>query len=93
MVSVKESVERIKGEFLDLFGSDVTDIRLEEINESNNTNEYYLTVSFLVPNKNIPSTVTSTFGMMINPYIREYKNVVVNKTNGDIIAIKIHKDA
>jgi hypothetical protein len=92
MVSVKESVERIKGEFLDLFGPDLTDVRLEEINESN-ANEYYLTVSFLVPNKNIPSTVTSTFGAMINPYIREYKNVVVNKKNGDIIAIKIHKDA
>jgi hypothetical protein len=31
MVSVKESVEKIKGEFLDLFGSDVTDVRLEEM--------------------------------------------------------------
>jgi hypothetical protein len=92
MLSVKESVEKIKGEFSDLFGSDVTDIRLEEINESN-SNEYYLTVSFLVPNKNIPPTVTSTLGTMVNPYVREYKNVIVNKKNGDIIAIKIHKDA
>jgi hypothetical protein len=92
MLSVKESVEKIKGEFSDLFGSDVTDIRLEEVNESN-SNEYYLTVSFLVPNKNISPTVTSTLGSMINPYIREYKNVIVNKKNGDIIAIKIHKDA
>jgi hypothetical protein len=92
MVSVKESVEKIKGEFPDLFGSDVTDVRLEEINESNNS-EYYLTVSFLVPNKNISPTATSTFGTMINPYIREYKNVVRNKKNGDIIAIKIHESA
>jgi hypothetical protein len=92
MVSVKESVERIRGEFSDLFGPDVTDIRLEEINESN-SNEYYLTVSFLVPNKNISPTVTSTLGTIVNPYIREYKNVVVNKKNGDIIAIKIHRDA
>ncbi|MDR0761284.1 MAG: hypothetical protein LBF74_14435, partial [Treponema sp.] len=64
MLSVKESVEKIKGEFSDLFGSDVTDIRLEEINESN-SNEYYLTVSFLVPNKNISPTVTSTLGTMV----------------------------
>jgi hypothetical protein len=92
MISVKESIEKVKGEFLDLFGSDVADIRLEEINESN-SNEYYLTVSFLVPNKNISPTVTSTLGTIVNPYIREYKNVVVNKKNGDIIAIKIHKDA
>jgi hypothetical protein len=91
MVSVKESVERVKGQFLDVFGSDVTDIRLEEIEESNG-NEYYLTLSFLVPNRNISPTVTSTFGM-VNPYIREYKNVVVNKKNGDIISIEIHKDA
>jgi hypothetical protein len=74
---------------LDLFGSDITDIRLEEINESN-SNEYYLTISFLVPNKNISPTVTSTFGIMVNPYIRAYKNVVINKENGDIIAIKMH---
>ncbi|MDR1317851.1 MAG: hypothetical protein LBK13_13375 [Spirochaetales bacterium] len=88
---MKESVEKIKEKFLDLFGSDVTDIRLEEINKSP-INEYYLTVSFLVPNKNVSQTLASTFGIMINPYIREYKNVVVNKKNGDIITIKIHKD-
>jgi hypothetical protein len=92
MISVKESVEKIKEEFPELFGPDVTDIRLEELNESNN-NEYYLTVSFLVPNKNISPMVTSTIGTIVNPYIREYKNVVVNKKNGDIMAIKIHKDA
>ncbi|MDR1893071.1 MAG: hypothetical protein LBQ61_00050 [Spirochaetales bacterium] len=50
MVTVKESLEQIKGQFLDLFGSDVTDVRLEEINEKDE-NEYYFTVSFLIPNK------------------------------------------
>jgi hypothetical protein len=78
MVSVKESVEQIREQFLDLFGSDLTDIRLEEINESNN-DEYYLTVSFLISNRNIPSTATSTLGNIIYPYTREYKNVVVNQ--------------
>jgi hypothetical protein len=92
MVSVKESIERIKGEFPDLFGADLADIRLEEINEGN-SNEYYLTVSFLVPNKNVSPMIASTLGTTVNPYIREYKNVVVNKKNGDIIAIKMHKDA
>jgi hypothetical protein len=92
MISVKESVEKIKGEFADLFGPDVSDIRLEEINESN-ANEYYLTVSFLVPNINIPSAAISTLGISVNPCIRKYKNVIVNKNSGDIIAIKIHKDA
>jgi hypothetical protein len=92
MISVKESVEKIRGVFMELFGPDVTDIRLEEMNESN-TDEYFLTVSFLIPNKNISPAVTSTLGAIVNPYTREYKNVIVNKRNGDIIAIKIHKDA
>jgi hypothetical protein len=92
MVSVKESVEQIKKQFLDIFGSDLTDLRLEEINGSND-DEYYLTVSFLIPNRNIPSTITSTLGNIIYPYTREYKNVVVNKKNGNIISVKIHKDA
>ena len=92
MISVKESLEQIKGQFSDVFGTDVTDIRLEEIKEGT-ADEYHLTVSFLVPNKNIPETVTAALGSMVNPYIREYKNVVVNKSNGDIVSIKIHKDA
>ena len=35
MVLVKESLEQIKGRFIDLFGSDVTDIRLEEVIDDN----------------------------------------------------------
>ena len=92
MISVKESLEQIKGRFLDVFGSDITDVRLEEIKEGT-ADEYHLTVSFLIPNKNIPETVTSVLGTMVNPYIRQYKNVAVNKSNGNIISIKIHKDA
>jgi hypothetical protein len=92
MVSLKESIEQIKGQFLDFFGSDITDIRLEEISESD-SNEYYLTVSYLIPNKNLPATITSVLGNMVNPYIRQYKNVVVDKKDGNIISIKMHKDA
>jgi len=92
MISVKDSIEQIKGQFLDFFGSEVTDIRLEEINESNGS-EYNLTISFLVPNKNIPSTAISVLGNNIFPYIREYKNVVINKENGIIISVKMHKNA
>jgi hypothetical protein len=91
MLTVKESLEQIKGQFLDIFGSDVTDIRLEEINESDK-NEYYFTVSFLIPNKNISPAITEMFGD-INPYIRQYKNVIVNKENGKIVSMKMYKDA
>lgn len=90
MVSIKESIEQIKGRFIDLFGSDLTDIRLEEVVEDGKNNEYYLTLSFLIPNKNIPQTVTSSLGNIIYPYIRQYKRVTVNKANGDINSIMMY---
>ena len=90
MVTVKESVEQIKGRFVDLFGSDVTDIRLEEIYENSNNNEYYLTLSFLIPNKNIPQTTTSSLGSITFPYIRQYKKVIINKADGNINSIMMH---
>jgi hypothetical protein len=91
MFSVKDSIEHVKSQFLELFGSDISDVRLEEMNENNN-DEYCLTVSFLIPNKNIPTTLTSIYGDIF-PYTRQYKNVVVNKDNGNIISIKIHTNA
>ncbi|NTU43065.1 MAG: hypothetical protein HGA78_08430 [Nitrospirales bacterium] len=93
MLSVKQAVERIKEQFNDLFGSDITDIRLEEIEQSTNDEIYNLTVSFLVPNKNISPTITSIMGGITNPFIRQYKTVLINKENGNIVKIKIHKDA
>jgi hypothetical protein len=92
MVTVKESLEQIKERFVDLFGSDVTDVRLEEVDESNK-NTYYLTVSFLIPNNNISQPSASALGNIMMPYTRQYKNVVVNKNNGSIISIKMHSNA
>jgi len=90
MVTVKESVEQIKGRFIDLFGSDVKDIRLEEIYDDNKNNEYYLTLSFLIPNNNIPQTMTASLGNITFPYIRQYKKVIVDKTDGNINSIMMH---
>jgi len=90
MVTVKESVEQIKGRFIDLFGADVTDIRLEEIYEDSKNNEYYLTLSFLIPNKNLPQTMTSSLGDIKYPYIRQYKKVNINKADGNINSIMMH---
>jgi hypothetical protein len=90
MVSVKESIEQIKGQFADLFGSDVTDVRLEEVFDDNKNNEYYLTMSFLIPNKNIPQTIPSSLGNIIYPYIRQYKKVIVNKADGNINSIMMY---
>ena len=87
MTPIKETLEHIKGQFVDLFGSDIKDIRLEEIDESNNS-EYNITLSFLIPNKGISSALGDIY-----PYIRQYKNVVIDKNNGSIISIKMHNVA
>ena len=92
MLSIKESVELIKTQFFDLFGNDVTDVRLEEINGGTD-DEYYLTVSFLIPNKNLPSTLTSINKFAIFPYIRQYKNLTINKNDGNIVYMKMCTDA
>ena len=52
MLSIKESFEQIRTQITDLLGSDITDIRLEEINGTTR-DKYNLTVSYLVPNKNL----------------------------------------
>ena len=87
MTPLKETFENIKGQFIDLFGSDIKDIRLEEIDESNNS-QYNMTLSFLIPNKGISSALGDMY-----PYIRQYKNVIVDKNNGSIISIKMHNVA
>ena len=77
MTEIKKTFEQVKGQFTDLFGSDIKDIRLEEINESNNS-EYNMTLSFLIPNKGISSALGDIY-----PFIRQYKKVVIDKTNGE----------
>jgi hypothetical protein len=95
MVTVKESLEQIKKEVPVLFGDDVSDIRLEEIegNGSDAAAEYYLTISFLVPNKNVSMSWSSLANGLNTPYIRQYKNIVVNKEDGTIVSVKMHQDA
>ncbi|WP_027390293.1 hypothetical protein [Chrysiogenes arsenatis] len=92
MLTVKEAVDTIKKQFKDLFGSDITDIRLEEI-EPDAGDQYHLTISFLVPNKNMPQAIQSLLGEIKNPYVRQYKTVIVNKADGSILSVKMHKNA
>ena len=93
MLIDKETLEKIKEQCLELFGADINDIRLEEIEKSSDR-EFNLTISFLIPNKNISQTAKTVLsGIMVNPYIRQYKDVVVDKSDGSIRSIKMHKDA
>jgi len=88
MKSIKETLDIIKTEFVSIFGEDIRDIRLEEIEKNSANNEYLLTVSFLIPNSNMPTLAV----LSANPYTRSYKKVRINYNTGDITSIKIHKN-
>ncbi len=88
MLTVKESIEKIKPEFVGWFGSDITDIRLEELEEYGEN--YNLTISFLMPNRNAATPLTSAMIALTSPYIRQYKDVIVNREDGKIIKVKMH---
>ncbi len=93
MLIDKETFGKLKEQCVELFGPDISDIRLEEI-EKNADKEFNITISFLVPNKNISSQAKNVLsGIMVNPYLRQYKDVVINKEDGSIRSIKMHKDA
>ena len=91
MLTIKEAVNKIKATVVELFGDDIKDIRLEEMELNNEEKSYKLTISFLVPNNNV-STMASLFSQNNSPYIREYKNVIINNETGEISSIKIKKN-
>ncbi|MES0491641.1 MAG: hypothetical protein ABUK01_16715 [Leptospirales bacterium] len=92
MISLKEALEEVKKNFLDLYGENITDIRLEEIDNRDIDDSYQLTVSFLMPEKNLPTSLGATLAVATRPYSRLYKRVSINREDGTIINIKIYKD-
>jgi hypothetical protein len=85
MLTIKETLGRIETQFIELFGPDIKDVRLEGLEEAGD-NTYHLTVSFLRPNEGVSPALIPILGK----YSREYKNVVVNKETGSILSAKIY---
>lgn len=92
MISLKEALDEVKKNFVELYGEDITDIRLEEIDNRDLDNTYQLTVSFLMPEKNPPTGLAATLAVATRPFSRLYKKVSLNKENGTINNIKIYKN-
>jgi hypothetical protein len=79
MLSVQDAMKNVRTEFTDLFGKSISDIRLEEIEQT--AKEYHLTVSFLIPDESA-----------YLKYDRLYKDVHICSKNGKINSIKIHRE-
>ena len=92
MLTIKQSIVEVTKQIQSLLGVETTDLRLEEINKENK-NAYNLTVSFLIPNKNLPDNISAITGVTIFPFIRQYKQLKVNKNDGNIITMKMYNNA
>jgi len=90
MLTIKEAFIKIKATIIENFGDDIQDIRLEEM-ETNPSGTYELTISYLIPNKNV-SSMASMYSTLQNPFIRQYKKVSIDFNDGTIFSIKIHKN-
>ncbi|GHU07999.1 hypothetical protein FACS1894151_03200 [Spirochaetia bacterium] len=85
MLTIKEAMQEIEVQFIELFGPDIKDVRLEGIEEMAD-HEYHFTVSFLRSNEGASEAIISILGN----YIREYKDVVASKETGALVSAKVY---
>lgn len=91
MIKINEALKSAKKYISDvnkMFDDEISDVRLEEI-ETDNDN-FKLTISYLVPNKNQLGTLTG--GLLERPFERIYKTLIVNKEDGKVESAKIYKN-
>ncbi|MCL2845004.1 MAG: hypothetical protein FWE23_06090 [Chitinivibrionia bacterium] len=91
----RERIGAIKNKLPDIFGEEIKDVRVEEIWED--VAGVHFTFSFLSPRADVfkraqsSKTERSPYEALFD-YERLYKEVVLDK-NGNIISIKMHKNA
>lgn len=97
MTSMKEAFLNTKRALVEIFGEEVMDIRLEEVDLSSSQDYWEIVVSFLYPQKNPPTvTALGALAALSDPFNRKYeriyKKVIVQKENGEVTSIKIFKN-
>jgi hypothetical protein len=85
MLTIKEALAKVEAQCNDLFGPDIKDVRLEGL-EQRSEKDYHLTISFLRQNEYVSPVMAATLGN----YIREYKNVVIDKKDGVIRSAQVY---
>lgn len=83
MVSVKQAVEKAAGFLNEMYeGQVLDDLRLEEVERSDDNKLWFITLSFLKP----PLPFQSALSL---PRSREYKVVTVSAETGEVRSMKI----
>lgn len=93
MITIKEALDTVKSDLVELYGDEITDIRLEEMDHQALDDTYQLTVSFLMPEKNPPRGLAANLAVANRPYSRLYKKVSIDKEDGKIKNIKMYNNA
>ena len=88
MIDVRTAITTATQFFTDLFGSNVTDLRLEEVefDGESQPNEWRVTLGFMRSDQD--QNTLRSLGVRIP---REYKVVRVNAANGEVLSVKIRQ--
>jgi hypothetical protein len=86
MLTVRDALGKVETQFTELFGADIKDVRLEELQKPRK-GQYHLTVSFLRPDENVAPPLSAVMGK----YARDYKSVVLNGEDGTLVSVKIRE--
>ena len=87
MISVKEAVSRASQYLGEVF-DDLNYLRLEEVERSDDDSQWYVTLSYLLPEP--PDSPLASFHLG-KKYERVYKQVVVDANSGQCQSIKIRQ--
>ncbi len=84
-----EALKLTKEEFIQIYGEELQDFRLEEIGNRNDFDYWHLTVSFLLPEKNPLKGMALDGFTGGKEYERIYKEVNIKKAEKNLESMKI----
>lgn len=86
-MTVADAMNLIKVEFPKIFGDQISDIRLEEVDNFENNSLFTITVSFLMASQG------EGLATILSGTRRLYKKVILDKNEHKITSIQIYKNA
>ena len=91
-MNVKEAVNVAKATARDLYGEELRDMRLEEVEIAEGSSDWKVTLSFLFPDKNPPQPAFLFPNLaQSHPYERVYKLFIVGSESGQVKAMRIRE--
>lgn len=91
-MTVTKAMQKVNSEFELIYGDEIQDIRLEELDNNLKKGSLEITVSFLLPDKNPIQGLASTMSLGSRTYDRLYKKIIIDKKKEEIVSMKIPKN-